>query len=173
MKGVIPVCLKKMIIENHGNNHWPAILEDAGLPNNTMFSVREDVEDTIILKVMASCAKVLEVSMSDIIDEFGDYWVNTFAPKIYYAYYLGVGSAKEMILKIDRIHNMVTRDIENAKPPRFQYEEVDAKTLRVTYNSERNLIDLFIGLTKGIGRYFKEDLKIIKIDEKHVEIKFE
>lgn len=173
MKGVIPVCLKKMVIENHGNDHWQAILEDADLPKTTMFSVREDVEDATILKVMASCAKVLELSMSDIIDEFGDYWVNSFAPKIYYAYYLGVSSAKEMILKIDRIHNMVTRDIKNARPPRFQYEEIDAKTLRVTYNSERNLIDLFIGLTKGIGKYFKEDLKIKKIDEKNIEIKFE
>jgi hypothetical protein len=42
----------------------------------------------------------------------------------------------------------------------------------MTYNSRRGLIDIMIGLIKGVGKYYKENLKVTKLGPDKVEIKF-
>ena len=46
-------------------------------------------------------------------DDVGEYWVNVYAPKIYAAYYQGVKSAKDFLLKMDYIHQQTTKTIPN------------------------------------------------------------
>ncbi len=78
-----------------------------------------------------------------------------------------------MLLKLDSIHTTVTKNIPNSRPPKFSYEWKDEKTLLMTYNSQRNLIDLFIGLAKGVGKYYRENLSIKKLSTNNIEITFD
>ncbi len=73
---------------------------------------------------------------------------------------------------MDEVHRKVTLNIQNANPPRFDYEWKDEKTLIMTYKSKRNLIEFFIGLIKGVGKYFNEELEVRKLGGNRVEIKF-
>ena len=73
---------------------------------------------------------------------------------------------------MDNVHDITTKNIKNARPPRFKYKEVDDKTLIMTYKSHRGLIDILIGLIKGVGKHFNEDLQVRKINDTQVEIKF-
>ena len=63
--------------------------------------------------------------------------------------------------------------MQNAQPPRFDYKWKDEKTLIMIYNSKRGLIDIMIRLIEGVGKYYKENLKITKLNDKEVEIIFE
>jgi len=67
---------------------------------------------------------------------------------------------------------MVTKNIQNAHPPRFEYEWKDQKTLIMKYKSHRNLIDFLVGLIKSVGKFYKEDLKVTKLTNDKVEIVF-
>ena len=40
------------------------------------------------------------------------------------------------------------------------------------YKSHRNLIDFLVGLVKGVGKFYKEDLKVSKLSNDKVEIVF-
>jgi hypothetical protein len=40
------------------------------------------------------------------------------------------------------------------------------------YKSHRNLIDFLVGLIKGVGKFYKEDLKVTKLTNDKVEIVF-
>ena len=48
----------------------------------------------------------------------------------------------------------------------------DADTLVMTYQSERGLIDLAVSMTKAIGTYFREEIKVTKLSTTRLEIVF-
>lgn len=172
MKGVIATCLAELVKEKFGEDKWEAALEGAGLDKKTVFFAVQDVDDEAVLKVVNSVCEVLGISLAQAADAFGDYWVNIFAPRVYGAYYKGVDSAKDFLLKTDYIHEASTRSIKGAHPPRFEYEWKDNKTLIMKYISHRGLIDFMVGLIKGVGKYYKEDLKVTKLGDDRVEIVF-
>jgi hypothetical protein len=70
------------------------------------------------------------------------------------------------------IHEQVTKNIENAHPPRFDIEALDEKRISVHYKSNRKMIDFYIGLAKGVGKYFNTPLQVKKISDEYVEITF-
>ncbi len=172
MKGVIAKCLGDLVKEKFGKDKWGDALERSGLDRHSIFLATEDVDDIAVLKVVDSVCKVLNISHVQAVDAFGDYWVNVFAPKIYAPYYRGMNSAKEFLLNLDKVHIKTTETIQNAHPPRFEYEWKDEKTLIMKYKSKRDLIDFFVGLIKGVGKHYNEDLKVTKIGNQKVEIIF-
>lgn len=172
MKGVIPACLKELVINKFGIEKWGNIIEAAGLPRSSFFLPTKDVADADVLKMVNSTCKVLNLSLQQAADAFGDYWVNEYAPKIYYVYYKKSNSAKEFIMNMNNVHKTVTKNIPNSKPPGFEYNWKDDKTLIMTYKSSRGLIDFMIGLIKGVGRYYKEELKVTKLGNDKVQIIF-
>jgi len=61
-----------------------------------------------------------------------------------------------LIKGLDNIHEITTRTVPNAAPPRFEFQDVDANTLMVTYKSRRNMIDFYVGLVKGVGKLLQD-----------------
>lgn len=172
MKGIIVNCLKALVYDKFGVDKWQKILSMSNLDPYMVIHATKDIDDNIVLKVVDSTCKVLNISMEQATDAFGEYWVNVYAPKIYEMYYKGVESAKDFLLKMDDVHKNVTKNLENAKPPSFKFEWKDDKTLIVKYISHRGLIDFYVGLARGVGIYFKEDIKVKKLKDEKVEIIF-
>lgn len=172
MKGVIVKCLADMVTEKFGKEKWEEALQRAGLKKGTVFLATENVDDAAVLRIVNAVCDVLGITLQQAADAFGEYWVCNFAPKIYSVYYKGVNSAKEFLLKMDKVHEVSTQNIPDARPPRFGYEWKDDRTLIMTYKSKRGLIDIMVGLVKGVGKYYKENLKVTKLGPDKVEIIF-
>lgn len=172
MKGVIMNCMAEMIKQNFSEEKWQTILQAAGLPRETIFFAPQDVEDAVAMGVLECACSTLDMSLAQAADAFGDYWMNVFAPRIYGAYFLGVDSAREFLLKMDRVHEATTRGLPGARPPRFEYEWRDDRTLIIKYHSQRGLIDLMIGLIKGVGKHYGEDLQVKKLGPDAAEVVF-
>ena len=172
MKGVIVNCLKELVTNKFGRDKWEAALGKAGIDKNAIFLATQDVDDAAVLKAVGAVCEVLHISLAQAADAFGEYWVCTYAPNIYKPYFQGVKSAKEMLLKMDEIHRITTERIPNARPPRFEYTWENDKTLIMKYKSHRGLIDFLVGLIKGVGKYFKENLNVSKLSEDKVKIVF-
>jgi hypothetical protein len=172
MKGVIVICLGDLVRNNFGQDKWDTALEKAGVKKNTVILPTSNVDDSTVLKVIDSVCNVLNISLVQAADAFGDYWVNVFAPKTYAPYYAGVKSAKEFLLNMDKVHVQSAAIIKDCCPPRFSYEWKDDKTLIMGYKSHRGLIDIMVGLIKGVGKYYNEDLKVTKLADDKVKIVF-
>lgn len=56
--------------------------------------------------------------------------------------------------------------------PRFDYQWKDDRTLVMHYKSDRGLVDILVGLIKAVGRYYKEALKVKKLNEHEGEVLF-
>ena len=131
-----------------------------------------DVDDADVMKVIGSVCKILDITPIQAADAFGDYWVNNYSQAVYSNYYRTNKTAKDFMLNLDSLHVTMTKTIDNAHPPRFTYEWKNDKTLVVDYKSRRGLIDFAIGLTKGVGKYYKENLEVTKLSPEKFQIVF-
>jgi hypothetical protein len=172
MKGVIFCCLAELVKEKMGVDKWRTILEKSGMSPSTNFLPTEDIADNVIAQTIQNTCTVLNFSVEQAADAFGDYWVNTYASKIYKVYFNGKNTAKELLLNMDSVHKTVTQSIPNAHPPRFDYKWKNDNTLVITYHSKRGMIDFLLGLIKAVGKHFKETLIVTKIDATQIEVVF-
>ena len=172
MKGAIVQCIGDLVKSNFGNDKWEKTLETAGISKTSFFTPIQNVDDEKVMKIIESVCKVANISPAQASDAFGDYWVNVYAPKLYGSYFKGANTSKELLLKMDDIHDKVTKNIPNALPPRFEYEWKNAKTMILKYKSKRGLIDILLGLVKGVGKYYKEDLKVTKLSNDKLQVIF-
>lgn len=172
MKGVIAMSLGEMVAKNFGQDKWTAILKDVGLPPTTRFMATDNTDEAQVHSLIKSTCKVLNVSLTQAAEAFGEHWCTDFAPRIYKPYFRGAKGAKDLLMKMKGIHEQVTATIPNAKPPVFNFEDIGPNKLIMEYSSPRHLEDIWVGLIKGVGKHFKEKLSIRRITAAKVEITF-
>jgi hypothetical protein len=170
MKGVIVSCLADLVTTKFGKDRWQNALAKAGLDRNFIVLATADVDDQAVLKVVGAVCTELGITLQQAADAFGEHWVCTYAPRTYKAFYKK--NAREFLLAMDGVHDQTTRTMTNAHPPRFNYAWEDDKHLVMTYNSARGLMDFFIGLCRGVAKYYKEDLVIERAGANKVRITF-
>ena len=173
MKGVILKCMTDLVTEKFGKNTWAKILENSGVPTDRIFLPSEDVPDETALKIINSICSVSNLSLAQVADAFGEYWVNEFACKIYYPFFRGINSAGDFLLNMNNLHKITTEMLPNSHPPAFEYEWTGKKTLIMSYHSHRGLIDMMVGLVKGVGTYYNEPLTVTKLGPDRIKIVFQ
>ena len=172
MKGTIVKCLEELVVGQFGQETWQQSLENAGLPKFSIFLPMADVDDSQAVKVVEALCKNLNISLEEAADVFGDYWVNVYARKLYPHFYAKNKTARDFLLDMDNVHVEMTRTITDAKPPRFHYEWKDDNTLIMHYKSHRGMVDFLVGLTKGVGKFYKEDLQVTKLGTDRIQVVF-
>ena len=163
MKGAIAKCLGELVESRFGKEKWQQALEKAGIPRDKVFWPSEDIDDGKTMELIGAVCDVLDITTGEAADAFGEYWTNVYAPKSFSFFYKGVNSAREFLLKMDSVHVATTQQMKNTNPPRFGYEWEDERTLLMSYKSGRGLIDILVGLIKGVGKYYKENLMVTKM----------
>jgi hypothetical protein len=172
MKGVIVLALKEMVVEEFGTDKWKEALAKAGIDREPLVLPVSDVDDQTVLKVINALCQALDISLTQAADAFGDHWVGVYSQKMYSAHYTGAETARDFLLKMDDVHVATTKGMPGARPPRFAYEWKDDKTLVMKYKSHRGLIDFMVGLIKGVGKLYKEDLRVTKLGNDQVQVVF-
>lgn len=172
MKGTIHRCLNEVIVEHFGEETWKRALLKAGFPPDYDFSYSEDIDEEKSLSLIHQVVSETGKTQEEVFDLFGVHWACEYAPSHYAFWYMGVKSAKEFILKLDHVHDVVGKHFNNAAPPRFLYKELGENTLEIEYKSKRNLLPLFISLVKGLGVHFNEEIRVERLTEKKLRLHF-
>jgi hypothetical protein len=171
MKGVIPQCLTEMVEKKFGGDRLEAVLKEARMPGRRFLAV-EDTPDAEVMLLIQSACKVLSISSEAAAEAFGEYWCVDFAPRIYKAYYRNITGAKQFLMMMKKIHEQVTQNIPNAKPPVFDFQDTAPNKLVMKYSSPRHLESIWRGCIKGTGLAFKEKLSMVNLGPSAVEITF-
>ncbi|MBN2890425.1 MAG: heme NO-binding domain-containing protein [Bacteroidales bacterium] len=171
MKGTIVKAAEKLIISQFGIEKWEKILVKTGFDFDHVFFIREDIEDNLVMQMINNSCDVLEMSISQLFEAFAEYWIHFYSQEVYPSFVFS--NAKEFIANIHTIHNVMTENVPNAKPPVFEYNWKSGRELIMTYNSDRGLIDLAIPIIREIGKKYNENLSVDKIDNTHFKIIFE
>jgi hypothetical protein len=170
MKGIIVISVKSLVKEKFGLEKWFEILEASGIDRFINLNASIDFDDDLFFKVAENACKILEITPKQLTDAFGEYWVNEYAPRIYPNFYEDLNSSRDYILKVNEIHKFITKNMQNSKPPRFEYDWLNENHLKIHYISDRNMIEFFIGLLKGIRTYFKDEFEVKKLNDSEVEV---
>lgn len=172
MKGIIAISLKRLVEKEYGLDKWYDILERSGFGKYKLIKASDNLDDAGFMNIVKSTCFVLDITLEQAADAFGDYWVNEYAPEVYAVYYKNIKTAKEFILNMNNVHRKVVLNLENARPPAFEYEWKDDNTLLISYKSHRNLAILMIGLLKGVSKYYNADLRIRLLSDDTAEVIF-
>lgn len=172
MKGTIHKCIEKLVTEKFGVDKWTECLKSVGLDELHTFLINDDVDEQLTMQLLQKMPNILAITTEQLFDAFGEYWVHSYAPKVYPEYYEGITSVKQFLLNIDNIHSEVVKNIPNARPPHFLYEEQNG-SLVMTYQSDRGLVHLFISLAKGLASYYQEKIQVELIEKNKVRFTFE
>jgi len=160
VKGSIAQCAEELVRTQFGDAAWDEVCAEAGLRRDTYFMPAADVDDRAVLRVIEAIGTVCRLTPEQVSDAFGEYWVCQYASRQYPAYFRGARNARELLLKMETVHELVTRSVPNARPPRFGYSWSDENTLIIDYRSARGLTGLLIGLIKGVGTHYGERLSV-------------
>ena len=158
MKGTIVKCMEELVTSKFGEGKWKESLKQAGIPEWRSFTTFCDVDETEIMRMMKGIADAASLSMGQFMEAFGEYWSTVYGPNVYGAYFSDAKNARELLLNLDHIHEVMTKSMKSAQPPRFRYEWKGDKLLIMHYESHRGLVALMPGLVRGLGKYYNEDL---------------
>ncbi len=172
MRGVIPLSFKDMIVSKYGQDRWLAIVAEAGYKRDPLFLPISDFDDEVVTTLLDASAKILNQSLAQVSNDFGEHWITIASQKMYGVYYEESTTAKELLTKMDNIHVKLTHHIPNSNPPRFGCEWENENTLIMAYRSNRGMIDYLIGLIQGVGKLYNEPLQVTKLSDDQVKVIF-
>jgi hypothetical protein len=160
MKGTIVKCMEELTIKRFGAEKWKESLAKAGMAPTRNFRTLEDLPDVEVMAVLKGMAAATSLSMDAVMEAFGEHWSSVYAPTLYGTYFAQATTARDLLLNLDKIHDIVTRTMKSARPPRFRYDWKGEKHLIMHYESSRGLVVLMPGLIRGVGTYYKQKLKV-------------
>ena len=173
MKGTILICCFKDLIEQkYGKSKWKQVLEMSGLPADTVFIPTEKASDEVVMNVLHNVCKVIGISVPQATDAFGEYWVNSFLPRLYPNFGIIVSNSRDFLVKLNDIHAKIAKTMQGAAPTKFVYRWKDEDTLLIAHESKWLNSVLLVGLLKGAAKYFGEELSINLWSSNQMMVKF-
>jgi len=160
MKGTIVNCAAQLVTSRFGENKWKESLSKAGLCKNKTYGCLGDVDDSEVMAILKGVSEATSLSLAEVLNTFGQYWSQTYAPKIYDAYFNKAKNARELLLNLDHIHTAMTKSVKSARPPHFRYEWQGKNRLIMHYSSRRGLVFLMPGLILGVANYYHETIQV-------------
>lgn len=161
MNGLIFSQLKKYVVQYNGEELWQKALEEVELPQNQIFYMLVSYPDAQFYDLSIAIVKMTDQSLETFFESFGEflssYLLETYSkvinPKwrtfdflenvdLYLRRVFGLTEEQEHVVKIEK------------KPP---------DELIIHFSCHQKLCWVFVGLIRGVARFYKEDISILNI----------
>jgi len=162
MYGLVNQALEDFVRRGFGDAAWQQIRDNADI-SLEMFVSMDSYPDEMTFKLVVAATEVLNLDAARILEAFGEHWVLYTAQEGYGQMLSMFGSnLEEFLLNLDNLHSHVGLTFPSLRPPSFQVERIEGGNgLLLHYRSERTgLAPMVIGLLKGLGRRFSQDIEI-------------
>ena len=162
MYGLVNQALEDFVRRGFGDAAWNRVRGGAGISLD-MFVSMDSYPDDITYKLVGAATEVLGMDAPQILEAFGEHWVLYTAQAGYGEMLAMFGSdLRTFLFNLDNLHSHVGMSFSHLRPPSFQVEQIDGTdALLLHYRSERaGLAPMVIGLLKGLGKRFSQDIRI-------------
>ena len=167
MYGMVNQGIKDYVTDNLGEPTWRKILEKSGLDSD-QFETMLAYDDDLTYKLVFAASDVLGLSTDEILESFGDFWVD-FARNTAIGRLLDFGGETlfELLDNLNEMHERIQLSLPHLRPPAFDFEMGDGNLHRLHYYSEREgLQPMVIGLVKGLARTCGDDIRIRMVESR-------
>jgi len=162
MYGLVNQALEDFVKQGFGDAAWNRVRDGAGISLD-MFVSMDSYPDEVTYKLVGAATEVLGLNTAQILEAFGEHWVLYTAQAGYGEMLAMFGSdLRAFLLNLDNLHSHVAMTFPDLRPPSFKVEPVDGSdSLLLHYRSQRaGLAPMVIGLLKGLGKRFSQDISI-------------
>jgi len=161
MYGIVNKAIEDLVITNFGEEKWEAIKERSGVDIDFFIS-SEPYDDDVTFKLAVAVSEEMNMSISDVLIAFGEWWViKTTTEKYPGLMDSGGNNLKDFLINLPNFHNRVMLIYPKLTPPEFKVSEVSEKSLNLHYFSKREGLQDFVrGLIQGLGKMFNTPVEI-------------
>ncbi len=167
MYGLVNKAIEDMVCGRFGDDTWER-LKDACPVEVDPFISMEAYPDALTYHLVGAASQVLETPADQILDAFGEYWVQYTGQNGYGEMLQLCGdSLPKFLMNLDRLHDRVGLIYPELRPPSFQCSHVTPESLHLHYYSERpRLAPMVVGLVRGLGRRFGTEVTITQLQSR-------
>ena len=165
MHGIVNKAIQGLVTENYGLEAWNRIKTKSNVKADSFIS-SEPYPDGITFSLAQSASEELGITVDQVLQAFGEYWILKTGMEHYGPLMKSGGSNfQEFLVNLPNFHSRVMLIFPNVTPPEFQVTDVTDQSLVIHYFSTRNGLKHFVyGLLMGIAKMFDKsiEIKIIK-----------
>ena len=159
MHGILYKGLKDLIVDRYGRDVWSEVRSEAGVGSKLYLPVNT-YEDHELFELVEATAAVLDQDTTAILEPFGE----NIAAQLLDTYGNLVDADWTAIDLVEHteehIHTVLRAHNPELMPPELECHREDTDRVTVRYQSERRLCRVAIGIVRGIGAHYEEDLTI-------------
>jgi hypothetical protein len=157
MHGIIFAELQKYAETKQGRGTWNQLLTTAGLENKVYLPIRE-YPDTEVVRLVEAASSMLGLPVAEVLEDFGVFIVPALM-KMFGHLLLPEWKTIDVIDNTEgTVHSVVRAKNPGAKPPELQTDRRSWDEVVLIYTSPRKMCALAIGIGKGLGNYFHENV---------------
>ena len=163
MYGLVNKAIADMVRSQFGEETWQEIRQKAAVEDNTFLSM-EGYPDDVTHRLVKAGSQVLGLSSAQIMQAFGEFWVQFTADEGYGELMDMCGDdLPEFLQNLDNLHARVGVSFPQLRPPSFESCEGNENELTLEYRSERDgLAPMVLGLVKGLGDRFDTEVDVFQ-----------
>ena len=161
MYGLVNKAIQDMVCSRFGEETWKEIKHTAEVDINVFLNM-EGYPDDITHKLVKAASVVLSLSTQQIMQAFGEFWVQYTAQEGYGEMMdMSGDTLPEFLENLDNLHVRVGVSFPNLQPPSFECTDMEENSLSLHYRSDREgLTPMILGLVQGLGNRFDTEVDI-------------
>ncbi|MBN3894898.1 MAG: heme NO-binding domain-containing protein [Nostoc sp. NOS(2021)] len=161
MYGLVNKAIQDMVCSRFGEETWKEIKHKAEVDIDVFLSM-EGYPDDMTHKLVKAASVILGLSPREIMQAFGEFWVQYTAQEGYGEMMdMNGDTLPEFLENLDNLHARVGVSFPKLQPPSFECTDMEENSLSLHYHSDREgLTPMVIGLVKGLGTRFDTEVHI-------------
>ncbi|WGV23249.1 heme NO-binding domain-containing protein [Halotia branconii] len=161
MYGLVNKAIHDMVCNRFGEEVWQEIKQKSEV-NVEVFISMEGYPDDVTHRLVKAASIVLGLSASEIMQAFGEFWVQYTSEEGYGEMMDMSGETlPEFLENLDNLHARVGVSFPKLQPPSFECSDMEEDSLSLHYRSSREgLTPMIVGLVKGLGTRFETEVDI-------------
>jgi Haem-NO-binding len=161
MYGIVNKAIEDLIVSNFGEDKWLEIKERSGVDIDFFIS-NEPYDDEITFKLAIAAGEVMNLSVGQVLEAFGEWWVMKTSKEKYGGLMQAGGtSLKEFLHNLPVFHNRVMLIYPKLTPPEFRVSDSTDNSIHVHYYSKREGLQEFVrGLMVGLGKMYETPVQV-------------
>lgn len=161
MYGIVNKAIQDLITEKFGRDAWNQVKEKSGVDIDFFLS-NEPYDDDITYKLAGAASEVLNISVGDVLQAFGEWWIlKTGKEKYGGLMEAGGNNLKEFLVNLPSFHNRIMLMYPKLTPPEFKVSNIKENSIDVHYHSKREGLQEFVrGLLTGLSKMYNVEVNI-------------
>lgn len=161
MYGIVNKSIQDLITANFGLDKWEIIKEKSKVDVDYFLS-NEPYDDDITYKLAGAASEVLGITVGQVLNAFGEWWILKTGKEKYGGLMTAGGSnLKDFLVNLPLFHNRIMLMYPKLTPPEFKVSDLQGNSILVHYHSKREGLQEFVrGLLTGLAKMYAVDAEV-------------